>query len=90
MLYYYIDYKLTVCEGVFVSSVDPRSDACTQGLCKGDEILEANDIDLSRTSAHDAWLILGAARSLTLTVRHASIVGAIALRYVSKINLYQF
>ena len=56
--------------GIFVSSVDPRSQAFTQGLSVGDEILEANDIDLSRTSNHDATHILRAARSLTLTVRH--------------------
>ncbi|KAF6034196.1 DFNB31 [Bugula neritina] len=58
--------------GKFVSSVDPRSEAYVQGLAVGDEILEANDIDLSKTSNEDAALILRAARTLTLTVRHSN------------------
>ena len=63
-----------------MSSVDSISDAFTQGLAVGDEILEANDIDLSRTTTRDAAQILNAARTLTLTVRHSGRQDTIAIR----------
>ncbi|XP_067940786.1 whirlin-like isoform X2 [Watersipora subatra] len=66
--------------GIFVAAVDTLSDAFTQGLSVGDEILEANDIDLSQTSRQDAASILNAARSLTLTVKHSGTQNTLAIR----------
>ena len=53
-----------------IGSIDASSDAYHQGLRVGDAIVEANDIDLSKTSRHDADKILRAAKMLTLTVHH--------------------
>lgn len=78
------EYELFL--GVFISSVEPHSEASTQGLSVGDEIIEANDIDLSRMSYKDAVHIIKAARSLTLTVRHSHKAETSSVRWVRSLS----